>query len=939
MIKSRKFATRRRARSIIGAVCVAVGLGGVAMTSMAETPAKSEPKLHADADKHFTLKVLPLLKEKCFGCHGSDPDDLKGDYDVRTREATMVGGESGEVAVVEGDPENSILYQAVMWDSLEMPPKENDRLTDDQTEMVRRWIMDGAPWPDAETQDSIMLEERKVAVNDDGVLISTSGGLADQWTYRRYEPEDIWGFQPVRTQFDQDTIDGFVDQQLQAAQIRAAGQAEPRLLVRRAYLDLLGLPPSPDQTEQFLTAWEQDSDQAWANLIDQLLDSPHYGERWAQHWLDVVRYADTGGFSNDYERSNAWRYRDYVIRSFNADKPYNEFVLEQIAGDELRPDDPEARIATGFLRMGPWGTAMIPQDEARQLFRDDVVHSIGQSFLSMPMRCCKCHDHKFDPIPTQDYYRMYAAISASQPAEIEAEFLPSENQVGFDEGKTLVTRLHEFADGERQALIDKQEAAAKKWYDEKGLPYKDEKARKDDPDDQKPPRYAGLDESEKGRLKVRQQDAWIWKRRFERFDPMTQSVFNGPDYWLDAKKLRQPKKVDPKWRPESFIHTGGSLSAKGAAVTPGVLSGCGVPVEGAPIDDPFALTTDVEGRRLGLAKWIVDPRNPLTARSFVNRLWQYHFGRGLVGTPNNFGVKGSKPTHPELLDWLTGQFVDGGWKSKPIHRMIMMSDAYKRSTWHPDLEGLELKDPANDLLARFTPRRMTAEEMRDSMLSASGELNPEMGGLPIMPEINLEVALQPRMIQFSIAPAYQPSQTPQQRNRRTIYAYRVRGQADPFLEVLNQPNPNESCDLRDAAAVSPQAFTLMNSELMTDRAIGLAKRLMKDANDLPGRIELAFQLTMGREPTANEQTNLQSYVRDMVTYHQNHEPGDVSYPTKVVRSLVEEFSGEPFEIDELLPNFENYSPDSKPATVSEETRALADACLLLFNANEFVYIY
>ncbi len=364
-----------------------------------------------------------------------------------------------------------------------------------------------------------------------------------------------------------------------------------------------------------------------------------------------------------------------------------------------------------------------------------------------------------------------------------------------------------------------------------------------------------------------------------------------------------------------------------------------VPVEGAPTDDPYALTSEIDGRRLGLAKWIADPRNPLTARSYVNRIWQHHFGHGIVRTPNNFGAKGAKPTHPELLDWLTSEFLAGGWKSKPLHRMIMMSDAYKRSTAHPELEQLATVDPDNKLLARFAPRRLTAEELRDAMLLATGELNRELGGVPAMPEINLEVALQPRMIQFSIAPAYQPSRTPEDRNRRSIYAYRVRGQADPFMEVMNLPNPNDSCELRDTAAVSPQAFTLLNSDLMSDRSIALATRVQKDAKALPGQIGRAFRLVLGRKPTNEERRSMREYVTAMIEYHNNHPPQPTTYPTKVVRSLVEEFSGDTFEFDELLPVFEDYVPDAKPATVPAETRAMADMCLLLLNANEFVYVY
>ena len=889
--------------------------------------------------RHFTLKVLPLLKDKCFGCHGADADDIKGEYNVTNRELTIKGGESEEAAIIPGKPDESPFYQAVTWEGLEMPPKENDRLNEEQIKWVRRWIKAGAPWPDEKTQARIMKSEREVEENEFGVLISTSGGLADQWTYRRYQKEEVWAFRPLLESFKHDSVDGFINERLESAGLTAAEESTPQHLLRRATLDLTGLPPTPNQIKQFLDAWDKDAEKAWNDLIDRLLDSPHYGERWAQHWLDVVRYADTSGFSNDYERSNAWRYRDYVIRSLNDDKPYDMFVKEQIAGDELRPDDPEAIIATGFLRMGPWGTAMIPQDEARQLYRDDVVHGIGQSFLSIPMRCCKCHDHKFDPIPTQDYYRLYAALSATQPAEMPAAFLPEENRNRFEDQAKLVDELHKFASSKRDELAEKREATARKWYEERNLPYKNLNERKGDPDDKKPPRHCGLTETEQGRLKVREQDEWIWNRRKERFQPMAQSVFSGPDLWQNGRKLRKPKDLKKNWKPQSFIFMGGAMTAKGHQVTPGVLSATGVTVEGAPTNDPYALTTEVAGRRLGLAKWIADPKNPLTARSLVNRLWQYHFGHGIVRTANNFGAKGDAPTHPELLDWLTRNFIDGGWTIKRMHKLIMTSDTYKRSTAHNDLEKLETVDPDNKLLARFVPRRLTAEEYRDALLLATGELNRELGGLPIMPEINMEVALQPRMIQFSIAPAHQPSPTPTERNRRTIYAYRVRGQADPFLEVMNQPNPNDSCEFRDSAAVSPQAFTLLNSDVMSDRAIALAQRIQKDSDKLGAQIGRAFRYALGRGPTDDERQRMRKYIGEMVKHHEKQKPEPVEYPTEITRSLVEEFSGKPFDYIEILPVFKNYVPDAKPWTVDAKTRALADMCLLLFNTNEFAYVY
>ena len=913
----------------------------VTVLFVATCEAKDAP---VDGDRLFTLKVLPLLKAKCFGCHGHDPKDVRGDYNLLTREGMLKGGESEEASLVPGKPNESPLYQAILWDGLEMPPKENDRLTKEEIEYIRKWIVAGAPWPSAEAQLRIKKKEWAVRQNEDGIIVDTSGGLSDDWTYRRYQPEDIWAFQPVKRPSvpsgkSKHAIDRFIDSKLKTVGLTPAGEADPRTLIRRITFDLTGLPPSPSEVSQFECAWSEDASKAWSSLVERLLKSQHYGERQAQRWFDVVRYADTAGFSNDYERSNAWRYRDYVIRSFNQDKPFNDFVLEQLAGDELRPDDSEALIATGFLRMGPWGTAMIPQKEARQIYLDDLVHNVGQTFLAMPLRCCKCHDHKFDPIPTRDYYSIYAAFATTQPAEMKAEFLPEENQNGFAEKKKLVVELLEFAKAELAKVNNKQEAAAKKWYAEHDLPYKNENARRKDPEDKKPPRHVGLTPEEKGIKKVRTQDVWIWERRLERFEPLVQAVYNGQDDYKNGRKLRTPKQINKKWRPKNFILGGGALEAPLKSVTPGVLSAAGLVVNDEK-ESPFQITDGLNGRRLELAKWIASDKNPLTARVIVNRIWQSHFGKGLVKTANSFGAKGSKPTHPELLDWLTADFLEHGWKVKRLHRLIVSSAVYRRSGKATQPKKQATIDPNNELLATFPPRRLTAEELRDSILAASGELNPEMGGVPIMPEINLEIALQPRMIQFSIAPAHQPSRTPAERNRRTIYTYRVRGQADPFLEIMNLPNPNESCELRNSAAVTPQAFTLMNSSLMTDRSIAFALRIQKERpNDTEKWLQRAVEVAYSRVPTESEQKLLREYLEELKTYHEKHQPKPVKYPTQVTRSLVEEFTGEPFEFIERLNVYEDYVPDAKPWTVSADTRALADICLMLMNSNDFIYVY
>ena len=894
-----------------------------------------------DGERLFALEIKPLLAAKCLACHGQDPGLLMGGLDLTNEASARRGGQSGRPAILAGEPDASLLYLALSGkgSTLVMPPKETDRLSPGQIEHVRDWIALGASWPgDERVREIVSASDTSAA----GVRMATSGGQSEDWTERLYKPENVWAFRPVRKPrvpqvAAANPVDAFHGARIAEAGLRPAPRADKLDLLRRAAFDLTGLPPTPEQARAFLS---DAAPGAWERLVDRLLASPHYGEQWGRHWLDVARYADTAGNSNDYERSNAWRYRDYVVRSFNADKPYNQFVIEQLAGDELPGRDPEMLVATGFLRMGPWGSAMVPKKMARQAYLDDVVHSVGQVFLSMPLRCAKCHDHKVDPIPIRDYYRVYAALAGTQMAERPAEFLPEENLARFEQGGRLVTQLRDFATERKEALESKAEDAAREWFAERGLEYVPPAKRNNLPDSEKPPRHYGLTSADEGRLKVRKQDEWIWTRRLERYEPMAQTVFNGPDYIPgNGRKLRVPAKIDADWRPDSTIFEGGSVHAPGEAVTPGVLSATQLATKAARAKSQFDLPLDLDGRRLALAQWIVDERNPLTARSIVNRVWAYHFGKGLVATPNNLGGLGAKPTHPDLLDWLAADFVENGWSIKRLHRTIMASQAYQQASERADIEQVRTKDPQNRLLAYFEPRRLSAEELRDSVLRVSGELNPELGGVPAMPEINMEVALQPRMIQFSIAPAYQPSPKPAERNRRSIYAYRVRGQADPLMEVFNQPSPNDSCERRDASSVSPQALTMLNSDYMTNRSIGFALRLEREEADLESRLERAHRLAFSRSPEPGMTAKFAEYVAAMEAHHRSKSPRAETYPTRITRSLVEEFTGAPFEYQEWLPVYEDYHPDTRAWDVGPSTRALADFCLLLFNSNEFAYVY
>ena len=900
------------------------------------------PPAHAENDPmRFQRDVYPILQVKCMACHGADPEELRGGYDLSTREGTLAGGESGNAAVVPGDPLNSPLYRAVLWKDphLRMPPKKNDRLTDAQAEAVRLWIQEGAEW----NLSAEPAPEWSVPSDPHGRRpVRTSGGLTEEWTRRLYRPEDLWAFRPLARpavpQLDgvEHPIDAFIRRELRKEGLAPAEPASRRELIRRLSYNLLGLPPTAEEIQAYEQDERPDADE---RLTERLLASPRYGEQWGRRWLDVVRYADTGGFSNDYERPNAWRYRDYVIRAFNEDKPYDRFVLEQIAGDNLSADDPEMRIAVGFLRMGPWEqTGMTVGAETRQFFLDDAANSVGTSFLSIPLRCARCHDHKTDPIPTRDFYRVQAAFANTQFAEPDTPFLPSENTARFEEGRERIQSLLSETRQNQAALTAKEEAAARAWMEERGMEYLPPKERNKLPKERRPPVNHGLSYQDLGVRKALNKRARILSWQLDRYKPIALSVYDGP--YVDRKNVaaRIPMPEALEGEPsDTFILGGGSLHAPGDRVEPGILSA----VEA--LDGPVArIPVGMGGRRLALAEWIVDPRHPLTARSIANRVWQWHFGRGIAANSNNFGAAGAKPSHPELLDWLAGYLIDHGWSLKALHRLIISSETYRQSASHRDLAEIQRLDPNNALLARFSPRRLTSEELRDSMLTASGELNLEMGGLPVFPEMNLEAALQPRHIMGSIGPAYQPSRTPAERNRRAVYAFRYRGLSDPWMEVFNQPSADISCEARESSIAAPQAFALMNSRSSRDRALAMAADIARERSERAEAaepVERAFRRAFGRSPAASERKAASRFLAQAAERRRNRPPKRFVYPTEVERESVEEMTGEPFVFTERLDVFENYEADLKPWQADPETRALADLCLLLLNANEFLYVY
>lgn len=894
-----------------------------------------------EAERLFVRKVGPLLAEKCQACHGARAQDRKAGLDLSGREGALRGGESGP-ALVPGNTDESLLLDAVGREGLvaPMPPKENDRLTAEQVGWLRQWIEAGAPWPGAARMAALAQEEAE------GVAVATSGGQSESWTRRRYQVEDLWAYRPVARgavpQVDGNghPIDAFLAAtRAQRGVTTVAPEADRRTWLRRVTFDLTGLPPSEREIESFLTDHDAGS---MERLIDQLLASPHYGEQQARHWLDVVRYADTSGFSNDFERPNAWRYRDYVVRSFNADKPFDRFVVEQIAGDELDPSDPEMLLAVGYLRMGPWEhTGMTVAAVTRQQYLDDVTHHVGVSLLAQGLRCAACHDHKFDPVPTRDYYRMQAVFATTQFAEREVPFLPVEHTAGMEAGRRVVERRLTALREQQAEQKAKSERAVASFLKAKGV------TRVEDlPPEQRPRRdylgtTEGLSKTDLTLRKVYEKQAAYLERELQRFEPLAFSVYAGGPNGYASNKSRNPL---PKSRPDAPVPAvrvlaGGSLETPGETVGPGVLSAAAWGAAGAATKvDEAEVPEAIEGRRLALARWITSERNPLTARTIVNRTWQQHFGRGLVATPNNFGKMGAKPTHPELLDWLARWFVEHGWSMKALHRLIVTSEAYRRSSDPVDPDAVAQADPRNELLTFYPRRRLAAEEIRDALLAISGELNPEMGGPGMFPELHWAVALQPRQIMGAMAPAYLPSRSRRERHRRTLYAFRYRTLPDPFLEVLNRPGSETSCERRDETTVTPQVFAMFQSEFAAQRALATAVAIAGETAAREGRVKRAFERVYGRGATEAEMRIALAHLERAETLQRQREPRRVDLPRVVERSMVEELTGETVTWEEELAGLEGYERDLMPWEVGAETRALADLCLVLFNSNEFVYV-
>ncbi|MDE0620141.1 MAG: DUF1549 and DUF1553 domain-containing protein [Bryobacterales bacterium] len=708
-----------------------------------------------------------------------------------------------------------------------------------------------------------------------------------------------WSFQPVAepdvpASQTNHPIDAFVLARLRGEGIRPAARADRTALIRRATFDLHGLPPTPAEVRAFV---EDDSPDAFAKVVDRLLASPRYGERWARHWLDLARYAESEGFKSDETRPNAWRYRDYVIESLNSDKPYDRFVQEQIAGDELWPSDPQARIATGFNRHYPDESNAAILMQRRQEVLLDITDTVGSVFLGLTYSCAKCHDHKFDPILQSDYYRLQAFftnVTTDDEIHLLNERQRAERQLQEAKWEEATREIRSQMD----ALLEAKRADAFETQVNRRSPETREAFRKD----------AGQ-RSMYEKLLFQQH---MWQMRYHNDARLANSLPK-----QDKERYREleaalaefdhvkpgPLPVGMGIRelgsepPATHVLSFANYAAPLEEVEPGYLT----LLAPGPATYAPALDGRSSGRRTALAGWLTGADNPLTARVMVNRLWHYHFGQGIVRTPSDFGLMGERPTHPELLDWLAAEFQSSGWSIKQMHRLIMNSQTYQQSSEFRQAASEE--DPLNRLLWRFPPQRLEGEVIRDSMLAVAGRLNHQVGGPSVFPELPFGAA-QPRG-------GWDVPESQHAQDRRSVYVFVRRNSRYPMLESFDMPDTHESCARRSLTTTAPQALALLNSEHTLGWAQGLAGRILDFAGtDRDGQIREGFRLAYSRQPDGWEKDTVLTFFETQ-------------------RAIIAEraAAGEPL----LL-------PDVLPAGMSQqEAAAVVDFAHMLLNSNEFVF--
>lgn len=763
----------------------------------------------------FEKKVRPILIERCYECHSVEKK-TKGGLALDSRDAVQKGGDTGP-ALVAGQPDKSLIIEAIRYKNrdMQMPPK--GALPDAEIKVLEEWVRLGAPDPRIAAASGPKKAPRVINV-DEG---------RKHWAFRPIAKLSA----PKGIPAGGNPIDAFISAKLAEKGLTLSPPADKRNLIRRATFDLTGLPPTPEEIAAFLA---DSSPEAFSKVVDRLLRSPHYGERWGRHWLDVARYADSNGMDENIALGTAWRYRDYVVNSFNADKPFDQFLTEQIAGDLLPAatlaERHEHAVATGFLNLGAKVLAEADKQKLQMDVVDEQIETTGRAFLSMTLGCVRCHDHKFDPILQDDYYALAAIFKSTRSFTHEVGTISYWNEVplgGFDE-------FAEVKSAERAFELKKKEVAAAAAAAKK-KPSPDAMALAD-------------------RLMTEQEEM---EKNLPDF-PTTVAVTEGD-----------------RILPTLPIHIRGSHLSLGKPIPrgfPQVMQASMAPKPTFPAK---------QSGRLELARWLASADHPLTSRVLVNRVWTWHFGQGIVATPDNFGILGQPPSHPELLDYLARWFTANGWGVKDLHRLIMLSATYQQASSRetssaaadaPNQKGGSINekstgkafeaDPENRLLWHFPVRRLEAEEIRDAMVSTAGKIDLRIGGKTL--------PLRNRQFVFNHT---SKDATSYDSMRRALYLPIIRNNLYDLFQQFDYPDPTVSTGLRNSTIVSPQALLLMNSNLATDAALGFAKRLLP-ASDVKARIEQAHAIAYGRAPTAHDLAK----ARDFLTTADAHLASTIDDP-------------------------------------------------------------
>ncbi|HZF00215.1 MAG TPA: PSD1 and planctomycete cytochrome C domain-containing protein [Planctomycetota bacterium] len=775
-------------RRAIPFIALILGLAG---------PVRSQDDSDRDRLDFFEKRIRPVLVDKCYSCHSPQAEKVKGNFLLDTQEGLVKGGDGGP-SITPGDPDKSLLIKALRWtdDDMKMPPKK--RLPVDVVADFETWVRKGAVDP-----RHMAVEKKKAPID--------MAAARKRWPFNSVAEPAVpavagdWAWSP---------IDLFLLAKLTEKGLQPAPDADRRTLIRRVTFDLTGLPPAPEEIDAFLA---DNTPQAFTRVVERLLASPAYGERWGRHWLDVVRYADTAGDNSDFPVPQLYLYRNYVINSFNEDKPYDEFIREQLAGDLLpfRSDEDRRRnlIATGYLANAKRFGSRV-DDYPWHLTIEDTIDNLGRTFMGLTVNCSRCHDHKFDPITNEDYYALYGIFESTrypwpgiELKQYQEDFIP-----------LVSPDVVERAQKERTAKKAELEATRKRFEDEKK---NYEKA---------------LPEAVDGEA----------DRIRELINDLTRTIDNTRKG--NGSILKQPLPYETAYAVCEAKKSGNTkVQIKG---DPARL-GREVPRRFIEVLGGQELLSDSKGSgRHQLADWIADSANPLTARVMANRVWQHHFGKGIVQTPSDFGRQGRAPTHPELLDWLARRFVERGWSVKELHRAILASHAYRMSC--RDDEAAAMADPNDDLLWKFRRSRLEAESIRDALLAVSGTLDRKMGGMhPFPPMTGWDYT------------QHKPFLAVYDNTLRSVYLMSQRIRRHPFFGTFDGAETNMSTSMRITSTTPLQALYMLNDPFVHDQARAFASRLAKEAKDDGSKIDRAFELALGRPPTPEETKGSLDYVASL----------------------------------------------------------------------------